>query len=57
VVVVFLCVAVVVTDYHWVSDVGAGVFLGASIGWMTVHLQGTPQIQITRSPDVPITRS
>jgi membrane-associated phospholipid phosphatase len=46
-IIVFLCVAVIVTNYHWVSDVVAGVFLGASIGWMTVHLQRTPQIQIT----------
>jgi membrane-associated phospholipid phosphatase len=36
---VLLCVAVVVTNYHWVSDVVAGAFLGVSIGWMTVRLQ------------------
>ena len=34
----FLCVAVVVTNGHWLSDVIAGAFLGLSIGWMTVHL-------------------
>ena len=33
-----LCIAVVVTNFHWVSDVVAGVFLGSSIGWMTVRL-------------------
>ncbi len=37
--IVFLvCVAVVVTNGHWVADVIAGAFLGASIGWMTVRL-------------------
>ena len=36
--VVLLCVAVVITDYHWVGDVIAGTFLGTSIGWMTVQL-------------------
>jgi membrane-associated phospholipid phosphatase len=35
---VLLCVAVVVTNYHWIGDVIAGAFLGTSIGWMTVHL-------------------
>jgi membrane-associated phospholipid phosphatase len=38
VIVVLLCVAVVITNYHWVADVIAGVFLGTSIGWMTVQL-------------------
>jgi membrane-associated phospholipid phosphatase len=33
-----LCVAVVITNYHWVGDVIAGTFLGTSIGWMTVQL-------------------
>jgi membrane-associated phospholipid phosphatase len=33
-----LSVAVVVTNYHWLSDVIAGVFLGVSIGWFTVRL-------------------
>lgn len=41
VIVILLCVAVVVTNYHWVGDVIAGVFLGTSIGWMTVRLQRT----------------
>jgi membrane-associated phospholipid phosphatase len=39
VIVVLLCVAVVITNYHWVGDVIAGAFLGTSIGWMTVQLQ------------------
>jgi membrane-associated phospholipid phosphatase len=38
VIVVLLCVAVVITNYHWVGDVIAGAFLGTSIGWMTVRL-------------------
>jgi membrane-associated phospholipid phosphatase len=38
VIVVLLCVAVVITNYHWVGDVVAGAFLGISIGWMTVQL-------------------
>jgi membrane-associated phospholipid phosphatase len=33
-----LCGAVVVTNGHWLSDVIAGAFLGASIGWMTTLL-------------------
>jgi membrane-associated phospholipid phosphatase len=33
-----LCVAVVATNDHWVGDVIAGAFLGATIGWMTVAL-------------------
>jgi membrane-associated phospholipid phosphatase len=32
------CVAVVVTNGHWLSDVIAGAFLGLSIGWMTPGL-------------------
>jgi membrane-associated phospholipid phosphatase len=32
------CVAVVIANFHWVGDVVAGAFLGASIGWMTVRL-------------------
>jgi len=35
---VLLCCGVVVTNDHWISDVIAGAFLGASIGWMTVAL-------------------
>jgi membrane-associated phospholipid phosphatase len=34
-----LCAAVVITNYHWLADVIAGAFLGATIGWMTVHLR------------------
>jgi membrane-associated phospholipid phosphatase len=37
-VVVLLCLAVVLNNYHWLSDVVAGAFLGGSIGWMTVRL-------------------
>lgn len=42
-IVILLCVAVVITNYHWVGDVIAGVFLGASIGWMTVRLRQSPR--------------
>ena len=37
-IVVLLCAGVLVTNYHWVGDVVAGVFIGLSIGWMTVRL-------------------
>jgi membrane-associated phospholipid phosphatase len=37
-IVVLPCIAVVITNSHWVGDVIAGVFLGVSIGWMTVRL-------------------
>jgi len=37
-IVALLCAAVVITNQHWVGDVIAGTFLGASIGWMTVQL-------------------
>ena len=30
--------AVVIANYHWLSDVIAGAFLGATIGWSTVRL-------------------
>jgi len=33
---VLICSAVVITNGHWLSDVIAGAFLGASIGWTTV---------------------
>jgi len=36
--VALLCIAVVITNFHWVGDAIAGTFLGASIGWMTVRL-------------------
>jgi membrane-associated phospholipid phosphatase len=39
IIVALLDVAVVLNNYHWVSDVLAGAFLGFSIGWMTVRLQ------------------
>jgi len=38
-IVVLLSGAVVVTNFHWMSDVIAGAFLGASIGWSTVRLR------------------
>lgn len=31
--------AVVMANYHWLSDVIAGSFLGATIGWSTVRLR------------------
>jgi len=45
-----LLTAVVVTNGHWLSDVIAGAFLGASIGWMTVLL--LPQALPTASTPV-----
>lgn len=38
-IVLLLCAGVLITNYHWVSDVVAGVFIGVSIGWMTVRLR------------------
>lgn len=38
---VLICCGVVATNGHWISDVLAGAFLGASIGWMTVLLPGS----------------
>lgn len=35
------CIAVTVTNGHWASDVIAGIFLGACIGWMTVGISGS----------------
>jgi membrane-associated phospholipid phosphatase len=32
------CIGVTITNGHWVSDVIAGMFLGACIGWMTVAI-------------------
>jgi membrane-associated phospholipid phosphatase len=43
---VLICGGVVVTNEHWISDVIAGAFLGASIGWMTVRMLGS-QVQST----------
>jgi membrane-associated phospholipid phosphatase len=31
--------ALIIDNFHWVSDVIAGAFLGVSVGWMTVRLQ------------------
>jgi membrane-associated phospholipid phosphatase len=36
--VILVCIAVVIANYHWVADVIGGAFLGVSIGWMTVRL-------------------
>jgi membrane-associated phospholipid phosphatase len=33
---IFLCVAVIVLDQHWLADVLAGGYIGGSIGWFTV---------------------
>ena len=33
-----VCIAVVVGNYHWLSDSIAGAFLGVSIGWMSTAL-------------------
>jgi membrane-associated phospholipid phosphatase len=38
-----LSVAVVVSNYHWLSDVIAGAFLGASVGWSRVRLLSEKQ--------------
>jgi membrane-associated phospholipid phosphatase len=35
------CIGVTVTNGHWVSDVIAGILLGACIGWMTVAISGS----------------
>jgi len=40
IIVVLILAAVVVGNYHWLSDLIAGVFLGASIGCCTVKLLG-----------------
>jgi membrane-associated phospholipid phosphatase len=37
-IVVLLSAAVVIGNYHWLSDVIAGAFLGVTIGWGTVAL-------------------
>jgi membrane-associated phospholipid phosphatase len=37
-VLVLLSIAIVVGNYHWVSDVIAGAFLGVTIGWATPQL-------------------
>lgn len=38
-IVTLLCAAVVVTNYHWLADVIAGVFVGAAIGRIAVVLE------------------
>jgi membrane-associated phospholipid phosphatase len=48
-----ICGGVVVTNEHWISDVIAGAFLGASIGWMTLSLLGSRvriEKQVSRTP-------
>ena len=40
-----LCAGVIVTNGHWLSDVIAGAFLGASIGWMTVLVLRSPVLR------------
>jgi membrane-associated phospholipid phosphatase len=39
VLVIILCAAIVVTNLHWLGDMLPGMFLGTSIGWMTVRFQ------------------
>jgi membrane-associated phospholipid phosphatase len=39
------CIEVTITNGHWVSDVIAGMFLGACIGWMTVAMSGAGSFQ------------
>ena len=40
---ILACLAVIVANYHWVSDVIAGAFIGSSIGWFTVLLMQPSQ--------------
>lgn len=40
-----VCIAVVVGNYHWLSDSIAGAFLGISIGWMSPALLVVPSEQ------------
>ncbi len=42
-IVALLSIAVILTNYHWVGDVVAGVFLGAFIGWITVQVAMTSE--------------
>jgi membrane-associated phospholipid phosphatase len=41
VLVVVLCAAIVVTNLHWLGDMLPGIFLGVSIGWITVRLRAS----------------
>jgi len=55
---VLLCCGVVVTNGHWLSDVIAGAFLGASIGWMTVRLLDSQALRTpSADPSAPDIRS
>ena len=45
-IVALLCAAVVVANFHWLSDVLAGAFLGSTVGWMTTQLHAA-----THPPD------
>jgi membrane-associated phospholipid phosphatase len=64
VIVVLLCVGVVINNFHWVSDVVAGAFLGVLIGRMTIHMaqkqvdsraleRGSRVIGVTNVPELP----
>jgi membrane-associated phospholipid phosphatase len=39
----FFCVAVILLDEHWLADVIAGGYLGATIGWFTVLVNRAAQ--------------
>jgi membrane-associated phospholipid phosphatase len=55
---VLICGGVVVTNGHWISDVIAGAFLGASIGWMTVLMLGSHvRLASAGNSSVPAVRS
>ncbi len=41
VLVVMLCSAIVLTNLHWLGDLLPGIFLGSSMGWMTVRLHAS----------------
>jgi membrane-associated phospholipid phosphatase len=44
------CIGVTVTNGHWLSDVIAGMFIGAFIGWMTVAISSS--IQLARNQSI-----
>jgi membrane-associated phospholipid phosphatase len=47
--VLLVSLAVVVVNYHWVSDVIAGSFVGALVGYLTVALmeEAEPSVHST----------
>jgi len=49
------CIGVTVTNGHWVSDVIAGMFLGAFVGWMTMAISGSSQLAQGQSIATPPT--